>query len=135
MKKLLSVNYSDWSFNLATLLLRIVFGGLMLVNHGFVKMTKFSALQYKFADPFHIGSRWSLVLVIFAEVFCSILLIIGLFSRLASIPLIIAMLIAFFIAHNGSTADGEQAALFLAVFLTLLFVGPGKASVDGMIGK
>lgn len=133
MKKLLSVNYSDWSFNLATLLLRIVFGSLMLVNHGFVKMTKFSTLQYKFADPFHIGSRWSLVLVIFAEVFCSILLIIGLFSRLATIPLIIAMIIAFFMAHNGNAAVGENAALFLAAFLAILFVGPGKASVDGMI--
>lgn len=135
MKKLLTTNYAEWSFNIATFLMRLTFGGLMLVNHGFDKMKRFSVLQYKFADPFHIGTRWSLLLVIFAEVFCSILLVIGLFSRLATIPLIVTMAIALFMAHNGNFAEGEKSALFLVAFVAILLFGPGKASVDGMIGK
>jgi putative oxidoreductase len=30
---------------------------------------------------------------------------------------------------------GEHAALFLTIFLGLLFVGPGRISIDGMIKK
>ena len=135
MKKLLTIRYSDWAFNVTMLLVRVTFGGLMLVNHGFGKMKNFSTLQYKFSDPFHIGHRWSLLMVIFAEVFCALLLILGLFSRLAAVPLVIAMAIAFFMAHNGNMVEGEKAALFLAAFLAVLMVGPGKASIDGMIGK
>lgn len=135
MKKLLTIRYTDWAFNVTMLLVRVTFGGLMLVNHGFEKMKKFSTLQYRFSDPFHIGSRWSLLMVIFAEVFCALLLILGLFSRLAAVPLVIAMAIAFFMAHHGNFGEGESAALFLTAFLAVLMVGPGKASIDGMIGK
>jgi len=31
--------------------------------------------------------------------------------------------------------DGEMATLFLGAYVTLLIIGPGKISVDGMIGK
>ncbi|ULQ57993.1 DoxX family protein [Flavihumibacter rivuli] len=135
MKKLLSTDYSDWGFNTMMFLLRITFGGLMLVDHGFQKLVKYPSLQHKFSDPFHIGSNWSLLLVIFAEVFCSILIIAGLFTRLAAIPLVIAMGVAFFIAHNHDFNEGEKAALFMAGFLSILLCGPGKASIDSMMGK
>jgi putative oxidoreductase len=60
----------------------------------------------------------------------------GLFTRLSSIPLIIAMLVALFKVHNGDTfGNGETVCLYLAGYLVLLIVGPGKVSVDGMMGK
>lgn len=135
MKKLLSTNYQDWAFHTMMFLMRLTFGGLMLVNHGFQKLVKYPNLQYKFSDPFHIGSQWSLLLVIFAEVFCSILLIAGLFTRLAAIPLVIAMGVAFFLAHNHDFNEGEKAALFFTGFLSILLCGAGKASIDSMMGK
>jgi putative oxidoreductase len=135
MNKLLSTDYKEWAFNTMMFLIRISFGGLILVNHGFQKLVKFSSLQYKFSDPFHIGSKWSLVLVIFAEVFCSLLIIAGLFSRIAAIPLVIAMGVAFFLAHNHDIKVGENAAVFMTGFLAVLLCGPGKASIDGLMGK
>jgi putative oxidoreductase len=135
MKKLLSTDYQDWAFNTIMFLTRLACGGLMLVNHGFQKLVKFPGLQSKFSDPFHIGSKWSLLLVLFAEVFCSILIIAGLFTRIAVIPLVITMATAFFIAHDHNIKDGEMAALFLTGFTGILLCGPGKVSIDNMMGK
>jgi putative oxidoreductase len=46
------------------------------------------------------------------------------------------MSVALFKVHHGHLfADGERAAIYLACTITILFCGPGKISVDGMIGK
>lgn len=135
MKKLFSTRYSDGAFNVALLLLRLAAGGL-IIPHGYAKLMKFSTMSQKFADPFHMGSTLSLSMTIFAEFFCGILIVLGLMTRLACIPPIIAMAVAVFHAHHGDIfKTGETATLFLAMFITILFVGPGRASVDGMISK
>lgn len=135
MKKLLSIRYSAGAFNFSMLLLRLVVGLLMLTQHGMAKVTHFNEYSAKFYNFLNMGPKASLMLVIFAEVFCSFFIILGLFTRLAVIPLIVVMCIAFFSAHNGSFVDGEMALLFLTTYLVLLFVGPGRVSVDGMIKK
>jgi putative oxidoreductase len=136
MKKLLSTGYTDTSFNIATLLLRAVFGILIFLNHGLSKLNKFSELEHTFFDPLHVGHRWSLVLVLFAEIICSLLLVLGLFSRLAAFALFIDMLVAVFVFHKGQAISQYEVAIgFLTVFFSILLVGPGKYSVDGMTGK
>ena len=136
MRKLFSTRYSENAFAFAMLVLRVVSGGLMLVNHGYDKLMHFSQRAHRFSDPFNIGSTTSFSLVIFAEVFCAAFIILGLFTRLASIPLIIAMSVAVYFAHNGSfSGKGELPTLFLACFIAILFVGPGKVSIDRLIGK
>lgn len=136
MRKLFSTRYSDNAFSFAMLLLRIVAGGLMLVNHGYDKLMHFSSRAHRFSDPFNIGSTTSFSLVIFAEFFCAAFIILGLFTRLAAIPLVVAMSVAVWFAHNGSfSGKGELPMLFLACFVVLLFVGPGKVSIDRLIGK
>ncbi len=84
----------------------------------------------------HLGSTTSLALIIFAEFFCSIFLILGLFTRFACIPIIIGMaVVVFMYAHGNIFDDGEKGAIYLAATIAILFCGPGKISVDGMIGK
>lgn len=135
MKKLLSTKYSAGAFNAAMLLLRIG-TGILMMNHGYGKLMKFSSMQHKFMSILGLGSTITLSLVIFAEFFCSMFIILGLFTRLACIPLIIGMSVVLFKVHNHDFfGDGEIAALYLTSFLVLLIVGPGKVSVDGMIGK
>ena len=136
MKKFLSTAYSDNSFNLAALLLRLAFGLLMCIDHGFSKLMHFSNEAANFADPFHIGHRWSLVLVVFAEVFCALLLVLGLFTRVAALILAIEMAVAAFLIHKGQPLlIHESALLYLSAFFAILLVGPGRISVDGMMGK
>jgi putative oxidoreductase len=135
MRKLLSTKYSAGAFNAAMLILRLGVGILMMM-HGYDKLKHFGDLQHKFMNFLGIGSTMSLALLVFAEFFCSLFLILGLFTRLAVIPLIIATCVMVFKAHNGDVfGDGETAALYLTAYLVLLFVGPGRVSVDSMIGK
>ena len=136
MKRLFSTKCSDGAFSFAMLVLRLGAGILMLANHGFDKLIHFTSFASHFADPFHIGATPALAMSIFAEFFCSIFIILGLFTRLACIPLIINMSVALFYVHHGNgLGAGERAALYLCCFIALLFTGPGKVSLDRFIGK
>ena len=136
MKKLLSTRVSENALAFALLVLRLGAGSLVLMKHGLDKLMHFSQKSGGFADPFHIGSTASLSLSVFAEFFCAVFIILGLFTRLACIPLLINMAIALFIAHQGDFfGKGELAGLFMVVFTTLLFTGPGKVSLDRLIAK
>lgn len=133
MKKLMSIQYSSFAFNASTLIMRLVFGGMM-IRHGFNKLTKFNEIAPTFIDPFHIGTKASLGLVVFAEFFCALFLLIGLFTRGALIALIICMAVAVFVYHKGQSLDeSESAIIYLGAYIALLLTGPGKFSVDGMV--
>jgi putative oxidoreductase len=136
MKKLFSSKNSETSVSFSLLVLRVSLGFLMLMVHGFPKLNNFKKESADFADPFHIGSTISLSLTIFAEFFCAALIVMGLLTRLATIPLIIAMSVAlFYVNHGNITGGGEKAALYLFGFVALLFAGPGKYSLDRAFGK
>lgn len=135
MKKILSVKYTAGAISGALLILRLAVGILMM-NHGYDKLVHFASYKTKFMDLMGIGSTASLCLVVFAEFFCALFITIGLFTRLAAIPLIITMSVALFSANHGDFfGKGETASLYIAAFLVLLITGPGKLSVDGIIGK
>jgi putative oxidoreductase len=132
IKKLLSTTSYTTGFDLSLLLLRITFGGFMLINHGIGKMDKLMAGgEIKFADPIGVGMKNSLILAVFAEVICAGLFVLGLFTRLALIPLIITMLVAAFIMHIGDgLKDMEAAILYLIAYLVVFINGAGKYSLD-----
>lgn len=134
MKRLFSIKYSDNGITFATLLLRLAMGGL-IIPHGYSKLINFAAKSSTFTDPFHIGHATSMALVIFAEFFCGVFVVLGLFTRLACIPLIITMAVIVFLINKGNFGEAELAALFLAGFMALLFTGAGKISIDKLIGK
>ncbi|MEO8413402.1 MAG: DoxX family protein [Ginsengibacter sp.] len=135
MKRILSTKYSTSAFNFAMLILRAALGVLML-HHGYDKLIHFDQMKGTFMNFLGLGSTISLTLEIFSEFFCSLFLILGLFTRLAVIPILIAMSVALFKVHHGELfGAGERAAIYLVCSITLLFCGPGKISVDGMIGK
>lgn len=122
------------NIHLVLLLLRVVVGAFML-THGSGKFsTLFGEEPIRFADPIGIGEPASLVLAVFAEVLCSILLIFGIATRLATIPLIITMLVAVLIVHANDGFDHKELPLFyLVVYLCLTITGAGKISMDHWI--
>ena len=135
MRRLISTKYSAGAFNAAMLVLRIATGALMM-KHGYDKLVHFAEYKIKFMNFMGIGQAASLSLTIFAEFFCALFIIIGLFTRLFVIPLIVVMCVALFKVHNADfMGQGEIATLYLAGYLVLLFVGPGRVSIDAMIGK
>jgi putative oxidoreductase len=135
MKKLLSAKYSAGAVSAAMLVLRLGLG-ILIMSHGYYKLTHFAELQHKFTSFMGMGSVISLLLTIFAEFFCSLFLVLGLFTRFATIPLIITMCVVIFkINHGNVFDDAENAPLYGLGFLVLLLMGPGRVSVDSMIGK
>ena len=134
IKRLLHPGKYGLKINLALLFLRISVG-IFMFTHGWGKMMKlFSDGAVKFADPLGIGAFASLSLVVFAEIFCSFLLIIGLFTRFASIPLMITMFVAAFVIHADDPFSGkEMALLYLVIYLVLFITGAGLFSVDRFI--
>ncbi len=135
MRKILSTKYSAGAFNLAMLVLRLGVG-VLVASHGYNKLVHFTETKYHFMNFLGLGSTVSLALVVFAEFFCSIFLILGLFTRLAVIPIIIVLVVALFKVHIGDIfGEGEKATMYLVASLAILLCGPGKVSVDGMIGK
>ncbi len=119
------------------LILRLAFGFAMIYGHGFGKLTRlFGSEEIRFADPFGLGPAASLALAAFAEAICSLLVIAGLFTRAATIPLMITMATAFFTAHfNDEFGQQEKVILFGFAFLTLFFTGPGRFSLDAQWQK
>lgn len=135
MSRFLSTKYSAGAFNFGMLVLRVV-SGVLLMSHGYSKLARFNELQNVFMNFAGIGSTASLILIIFAEFFCSIFLILGLFTRFACIPIIIGMNVVVFVANHGDVfGKAESGTMYLTAAITILFCGPGKISVDAMIGK
>ena len=123
------------SFNSIGLsLLRISIGLFMLVGHGWPKLMGFSEKVDTFPDPLGMGTQLSLIAAIGAEVGCSLLLVLGLGTRIAAIPLAFTMLVALFFVHSADPwATKEKAAVYLAVYATLILAGGGCFSLDHRI--
>jgi putative oxidoreductase len=133
MKRILSPRISETPVNIALFILRLTVG-ILMANHGYGKITHFSEYSSQFMNFMGLGPATSLGLVVGAEFFCSLLLVLGLFTRFVSIPLIITMLVAVSKAHEWDIfGKGEVAFLFLAVYISLLIAGAGKYSVDNYL--
>jgi putative oxidoreductase len=134
MKRIFSTQINQRYLHCGVLFLRICIACFML-SHGIKKMNKyFGPEPIDFADPLGIGVPASFALTVFAEFFCSILVLLGLATRLALVPLIITMSVASFITL---LPDGfgkmEFALLYLVIYIMLFITGGGKYSIDRLI--
>lgn len=123
------------SVDLASLLLRVLGAFGIIYGHGLGKFQRIiSGDETQFLDPIGIGMENSFYLAFFAEFLCGILLLLGLLTRWATIPLMITMLVVIFAVHWGDPfAKKEIPMLYLAIFSAILLIGPGKFSLDRLI--
>jgi putative oxidoreductase len=135
MKKLFNTNYNHGALDVALLILRVGIA-IMMITHGYPKLVKLlSGEEIKFADPYGMGVYLSILLAVFAEIGCSILIFLGLATRLATIPLIITMLTTVFIIHAEDGFGVQELSLhYLIVYVFLLISGAGRFSIDSLIG-
>ena len=133
MKTIFSINRSSENVDIAILIARVSIAVLML-THGIPKIALLNASPDQFIDFMGLGAELSLILAIFAEVVCSILILFGLGTRVAVIPLIITMLVAVFIAHGNDPFIKQEMGLhYLLIYVILLITGSGKYSLDKLI--
>lgn len=108
----------------------------MLMTHGYDKFMTYPQEAATFPDPLGVGNRVSLILTIFAELFCSAFLALGLFTRFALIPLLVTMIVLIMFVHAKDPLDvKEHAILFLVPYITLFLTGPGRYSIDRLLKK
>lgn len=139
MKSLSFLNKSIWttsekgvSFGLLILRVGVTFS--MIYLHGYPRLINFSEFSTQFADPLGIGTEASLGLVIFAEFFCSLFLVIGLFTRWSCIPLIITMIVATWVINGGKGfLFQEKSFIYLISYISLLISGGGYFSLDHLL--
>lgn len=113
------------------LLLMRVGAGAALLTHGYPKFLKLMNGNFQFGDPIGLGVHASLVLAVIAEFLCSILVILGLFTRVAVIPQMLTMLVIIFIVHGADPFNKKELPLlFFLIFGALLIFGPGRYSID-----
>lgn len=122
--------------DLGLLLLRVFFGLYMAFGHGWGKIIggpgQWAGLGGTM-EIFGLGfapTFWGFMAA-FAEFVCAILVTVGFLTRPAAILLTINMAVAS-TAHITGVIDGgpEMALLYAGVFFSLIFIGPGKYSVD-----
>lgn len=135
MNRLLSTKLKEGVVSFALLWLRVA-SGILMIPHGYSKLVGYAERKDKFMSFIGLSGPVSLALVIFAEIFCALLLTTGLLTRFALIPLMVAMAVASFQANGGDIfGNGEKPFLFLIVFITLFITGPGKYSLDSKVLK
>ena len=112
--------------DLGLFFLRITGSLLLLYVHGLPKIVHFSEELTRIEDPFGFGPYFSLIPAIVAEVICPILILFGVATRLACLPIIAVLLVAMLVVHPGwSIAEGQFGWLLLIIFTTLAITGPG----------
>jgi putative oxidoreductase len=83
-----------------------------------------------------IGTHGSLLGAVFTEVVLSFLLIIGLFTRLASAGLFFTMFVAAVMVHGADPlAKKELAIIYGLVYLALFLTGAGQYSLSAKINS
>lgn len=121
------------ALNWSALLLRLTFG-ILMIPHGYAKLVHFSEWQNEFMSFLGMSGAVSLSLAIFAELVCSAFLVLGLFTRLALVPLIITALVIVLVAHEGDIfGDAAAGFFYLVTYIVLLLIGPGQYSLDALL--
>jgi len=131
LRKIFSVDQQG-NFDMLLLMVRVAIAVFMIVGHGWPKlMMLFGDEPVQFISFLGLSATASLALAVFAELFCSILILFGFGTRLAVIPLLVTMLVAVFYVHsNDPFVKYEMGLHYIIVYLLLFFTGSGKISAD-----
>lgn len=113
------------------LLLRIFTVCLLFYKHGYEKIFGFREMLGNFPDPIGIGKLPGLTFALITDSICTVLIAIGLFTRISALLILINLSVAFIGVHNGTINDhGEAMILYIINMLFLFLAGPGKYSLD-----
>ncbi len=139
--RFLQLRFLPHSPDFGLLVLRIWFGGALLMLHGWTKLNTFSETAEKFPNVFapyiEVSGAVNLGLAVGAEALGAALVVLGLFSRLSALACAFTMFMGFFVAHKGALSgpgNGEMAFIYMGAFVVIFLAGPGRFSLDAAIG-
>ena len=134
--RLVSPTISYVLFNTTMLLFRIAVSAEMILVHGFKKLGVGNAQAEQVPNPLHLPEAFNYWFAVSANIFFPLLVLLGVFTRLATLPTLAATLTGYFILHwNDAAIIKDTPFIYTICFLLILLFGPGKYSVDNYIYK
>lgn len=107
--------------------LRLAGSFMLAYVHGWPKVVNYAYELTVIEDPFGFGPHFSLWCALIAEVICPILIVAGVATRLACLPVIAVLLVSMFVVHPAWTiAQGQFGWLLLIIFVAIALCGPGR---------
>jgi putative oxidoreductase len=114
--------------------------GLLFMSTGWGKVHSLDKVTH-FFESLHIPAPgFNAVLVGYSELVCGTLLVVGLATRLATVPLIVSMIVAILTAklpdlHNLFDLVRFDEFTYLCVLVMIAIIGPGKVAIDHPLAR
>jgi putative oxidoreductase len=126
----------DW---VALLVARLTVG-VLFVSTGWGKVHNLEKVTSFFAELGIPMPGLNATVASYTELVCGSLLVIGLASRLASLPLVVTMIVAIVTAkraevHGLADLFGLVEWTYIAILLVIAAMGPGAASADAVVAR
>jgi putative oxidoreductase len=114
--------------------------GLLFVSTGWGKVHDIPKVTHFFEQLGIPAPGFQAVLVGYSELICGSLLVVGLFARLATVPLIVSMTVAILTAkrselHGLFDLVGFEEFTYLCVLVMIAIIGPGAVSLDRLMAR
>jgi|SRR6478672_1291537 len=146
MKKLKLLSAHAINIDLGLLLIRLMIGLVMafIGYQKFIHFDEMAASDFWANNVNFIGMKGAVPLActIFAELFCSVFLILGVFTRFSLLVLAFCMAYIFLVIFPGSIVEnGENgfkfndAFMYFVIYVGLFFTGPGRYSIDSQFKR
>jgi putative oxidoreductase len=90
----------------------------------------------RFDAPFGAGGEVAWFLTLFSECLCTILVMLGVFTKFTAVPPLVVMVVSALALQSGTAwSVRELYFLYALPFFVLTFTGPGDYSVDGRLAS
>jgi putative oxidoreductase len=130
------IGTSNGIWQAGTIILRVV-AGLIIFRYGLeiFSQDKMAGYSSWLADLGFPSPRLMATVGKVIELAGGLLMAIGLFTRLAAVPLIITMSVICFVMGEPEFLAADASLLLMLIYLHFLFTGPGKLSLDYILFK
>ena len=123
-------------FNTTMLLFRAAVSLEMIFVHGFKKLGIGLAAAETVPNPLHLPEALNDAFAVSANILFPFLVLIGCFTRLATLPILAVTLTGYFVLHwNDAALVRDTPFIYSVIFLFILVLGPGAYAVDSYLYK
>jgi putative oxidoreductase len=124
------------SFHLTMLVFRVLVSVQLMTTHGLKKLGVGVEQAEKIPNPLGLPEQLNNYFATAANLFFPVLVILGFFTRLASLPVLAVTMTGYFVLHwNDPLLEKDMPFMYSLSFLLILVLGPGKYSLDYLINK